>query len=182
MFSGMTRHNWQDRPLPPRLKTMPPLTIPPLRPAARPLALLAGAVVAWGSGMTALPAQAQKTSEPASERQHCLGEAAVGLDKRIEACSALIGKSGARRDELIGFYLARGDAQREKRELQATIDDYGQVLKLDAGHLDRDLRYCRLIGRLAAKYQARQYSLGGIFNGILSCKIDQLFLLNARVV
>ena len=131
MFSGMTCHNWRDRPLPPKLKIMPSLTIPSPRPAARPLALLATAAFALGSGMTVLPAQAQKSSEPASDQQHCLGQVAVGVDKRIEACSALIGKSGARKDELIGFYLARGDAQREKRELQAAIDDYGQVLKLD---------------------------------------------------
>ena len=114
---------------------MLPLTILSPRPAARPLALLAVAILSLASAMTALPAQAQKTSEPASEQQHCLGEIAVSVDKRIAACSALIGKSGTRKEDLIGFYLARGDAQREKRDLQAAIDDYGQVLKLDDRHV-----------------------------------------------
>src|SRR5688572_16587576 len=114
---------------------MPRLMIPSPHPAARPLTLLAVTFFALGSGMAALPAKAQKTSEPASEQQQCLGEVAAGVDKRIEACSSLIGKSGARKDDLIGLYLARGDAQREKRELQSAIDDYGQVLKLDGGHL-----------------------------------------------
>src|SRR5688500_17601619 len=104
MFSGMTCHNWRDRPLPPRLQTMPPLTIPSPCPVARPLTLLAVTFFALGSGMAALPAKAQKTSEPASEQQQCLGEVAAGVDKRIEACSSLIGKSGARKDDLIGLY------------------------------------------------------------------------------
>src|SRR5215213_6965059 len=119
MFSNKNSHNWQDRPLPPKLKLMLSLTIPFPCAAARPLAFLATVIVAVGAGI--LPLRAQNA-----------GEAAASIDKRIEACSALIGKSGTGKDELIGFYLARGDAQRDKRQLDAAIEDYGQALKLDS--------------------------------------------------
>src|SRR4051812_39027959 len=110
MFCSMNWHNWRGRRLLPKLSLMPPLQIPFPSLAARPFASLAAVLLAFA--LTALPVLAQDV-----DPQRCLGAAPGGPDKRIEACSALIGKSGARKDELIGFYLARGDAQREKHQL-----------------------------------------------------------------
>src|SRR6187401_907380 len=132
MFFSGNCHNWRDHALPPRLRIMLSLAIPSPHPPVRPYAFLAATILAMVAGLPALPAQAQE----ASDQQRCLGETAVGIDKRIEACSSLIGKSGTRKDDLIGFYVARGDAQRQKGQLDAAADDYGQALKLDGGHAE----------------------------------------------
>src|SRR3954453_1836176 len=132
MFFSRNCHNWRDSPLPRRLRKMPPLEIPSSHPPARLLAFLATVLLALGSVVTALPARAQD----ASDQQRCLGETAVSLDKRIEACTALIGKPGTPKAELVGFYIARGNAQRGKKQLDAAIEDYSQALKLDGAHVE----------------------------------------------
>jgi len=134
MFSSENCHNWRDRLPPPRLGPMPPPEIQSPRPAARFFAApVLSVFLALAAGIVT-PASAQ--GQGASDEQKCLGESAVEADKRIEICSALIAKAGQRKEDLLGFYLARGDAQREKRQFDAALNDYGQALKLDSAHTD----------------------------------------------
>src|SRR6478672_11529725 len=107
MFSNKNSHNWRHPALPPRLRLMPLFAIPRPRILFLPRALLAAGFLLAAN---ALPATAQKPADDDAGQKRCLGEMAANADQRIAACTGLINKSGAARDDLLAWFVARGDA------------------------------------------------------------------------
>jgi len=84
---------------------------------------------------TAPPARAPATSDPTAE---ALKPCAEGKDAaaRAVACTELISGGGLSGKPLATAYLFRGNAQVERQQFQAAVDDFSKALSIDTGATD----------------------------------------------
>src|SRR5262245_58842711 len=91
--------------------------------AAKRLPLLLTGILLAGTSASAQTPQ---------ERAWCEGEDVVGIDQRIDGCSAVIKAAREKGDKLAEAFNTRGIGYRFKGEYDRAIQDYNQAIKLNA--------------------------------------------------